>query len=88
MNLKEAKLFSNWLLNKVLVILAIATVISYLISSFFTPYDSTDVPGKRSGLRLYKDAKTGCEYLSANKNGLVKRVDINGTHIGCVNKGK
>lgn len=88
MTLKEAKLFSNWLLSKVLVILAIATLISYLISNFFTPYGSTDVPGKRSGLRLYKDAKTGCEYLSANKNGLVKRVDINGTHIGCVNKGK
>lgn len=44
--------------------------------------DSTDPPGGRSGLTLYVDQQTGCEYLS-HRSGLTPRVDGRGRHLGC-----
>lgn len=43
--------------------------------------DSTDPPGGRSGMTIYTDQATGCEYLS--KRGLTPRVDGKGRHLGC-----
>lgn len=88
MNLKESKLFTNWLIYKAGAICAIALIISYTISSCTNPYDSTDAPGKRSGMRLYHDAKTGCEYLSAPNGGLTPRLDVDNKHVGCHKTGK
>lgn len=55
----------------------------------FSPWlrDDTDPSnewfGSRSGLALYTDTKTGCQYVS-NGNGLVPRVAEDGiTHLGC-----
>ncbi|RZJ26197.1 MAG: hypothetical protein EOO54_03780 [Haliea sp.] len=40
-----------------------------------TPHDDTDPPGERSGLRLYTDHRTGCQYLSAS-GGLIRREGV------------
>jgi hypothetical protein len=45
--------------------------------------DDTDVPkgeGRRSGLSLFKDAGTGCEYVGIF-GALIPRVDASGNHI-------
>lgn len=42
--------------------------------------DTTDAPGSRSGLRLYTDHMTGCEYLGT-RNGLTPRLDNTGRQI-------
>lgn len=46
------------------------------------PYDDTDPPGARSGLRLYTDAKTGCQYIGSGFLGApTPRLDVQGKHI-------
>ena len=48
----------------------------------FAPHDNTDPPGGRSGLGLYIDALTGCEYLSAGLfGGITPRLDRSGKHV-------
>ena len=49
-------------------------------------YDTTDNPPKRSGLRIYRDQLTGCEYL-ASPYGMTPRLDQNG-NIVCHKEGK
>jgi hypothetical protein len=51
------------------------------VSNALLPYDSTDPPGGRSGMTIYTDQATGCEYLS--NRGLTPRVDGKGRHLGC-----
>ena len=59
------------------------TLLLWIVSSS-RPYDDTDADGTRSGLGLYTDARTGCQYLSAGGSGIVPRVDTDGkTHMGC-----
>lgn len=58
------------------VLLAVVIVVMLL-----APYDSTDPPGGRSGLSIYVDHATGCEYLS--RHGLTPRLDGQGRHMGC-----
>lgn len=46
------------------------------------PYDDSDPPGGRSGLRIYRDALTGCEYLSGGITGaLTPRMDRSGRQV-------
>lgn len=50
------------------------------------PYDSTDdrAEGERSGLSLYTDHLTGCQYLEGGMfGGLTPRRDGQGNHVGC-----
>ena len=49
------------------------------------PYDDTDDPitNTRSGLRLYVDNLTGCEYLGTLLGSLTPRLDGDGEHLGC-----
>lgn len=55
--------------------------------SYFQPYDSTDDEEnkERSGMRLYTDHQTGCQYLSGSNflgpTGITPRLDGNGNHI-------
>jgi len=61
--------------------LIIVLVIVWIASLFST--DDTDKSGwKRSGMQLYTDHKTGCQYLSGGLfGGITPRVDENGKHI-------
>lgn len=46
--------------------------------------DATDPPeGWRSGLEVYTDAGTGCQYLSARGGSLTPRLSSGGAHVGC-----
>lgn len=42
--------------------------------------DSTDTKTTKSGMRLYTDALTGCQYLSAG-GGLTPRIDSDGEPV-------
>ena len=41
-------------------------------------HGDTDPPQGRSGLAMYVDNKTGCEYLGRAWGGLTPRLDANG----------
>ena len=43
--------------------------------------DDTDPPEDRSGMALYTDAKTGCQYLGSSRGGITLRLDRDGKHI-------
>lgn len=45
-----------------------------------TPYDDTDdrASGTRSGLALYTDHLTGCQYISLGKRAITPRLDPQG----------
>lgn len=52
----------------------IVLLIVVIGNTFSIGTDSTDVSGwNRSGLRIHLDAKTGIEYLSDGKGGLIVR---------------
>lgn len=46
-----------------------------LVMSFFNSHDSTDEPGKRSGVIVVTDAKTGMQYLRTPGGGITPRID-------------
>ncbi len=57
-----------------------------ILINYFRDYDDTDDEAnrERSGLELYTDNKTGCQYLRASYFAeLTKRVDGNNNHVGC-----
>jgi hypothetical protein len=49
----------------------------------FMPYDDTDPQAGRSGLMVYTDAKTGCQYLRASGGGITPRMQGDGKQVGC-----
>jgi len=60
--------------------------IAFVVLSWLTPYDNTDnaSAGKRSGLNLYTDHLTGCQYVKAGWfSNLVPRMDGSGKQVGC-----
>lgn len=68
-----------------LILMAIGIAVLLDISR---PYDDTDPPIRahpwdRSGLRLYTDHGTGCQYISTMFGDLVARRDGSGKHVGC-----
>ena len=75
--------------NKVIpfaIIVAILIANYFVLGWFEPPLDDTDnaETGERSGLLLYTDNLTGCQYLQAGLiGGMAKRVDRDGNHIGC-----
>ena len=52
-----------------------------LFADWYVPHDDTDPPGARSGLALYTDAKTGCQYVGKLFGGIAPRVDHEGRHL-------
>lgn len=58
----------------------------FQIADWLTPYDTTDdvINKKRSGMALYTDHQTGCEYLQGSSWGAITpRTDRDGHHLGC-----
>lgn len=48
------------------------------------PRDATDPPDGYSGMSLFTDHETGCQYLASRRDGgLAPRVDADGRHMGC-----
>lgn len=64
------KRFTKWMIIGVIVI----AVINFTRNHFGFGLDNSDTDGNhRSGLQVHTDAKTGIEYLSDGKGGLVRR---------------
>ena len=61
----------------------IIAAVSFITGAFF--YNDTDdqINRTHSGLTLYKDYGTGCEYVSAGHFNLAPRTGANGSHKGC-----
>lgn len=60
------------------LIVILASALSYTTSH---PRDDTDPPDGRSGMRLYVDHGTGCQYLQAPSSNLIPRLNASGTHL-------
>ena len=62
-----------------------AIAVCVLLIGLAREYDSTDnvAEKERSGLGLYTDHLTGCQYLSAGFSGLTPRLNVKGLHEGC-----
>lgn len=68
--------------SKFIIIVACVLALIGFVTFTRPPRDDTDAPGKRSGLNLYTDNKTGCQYLSAPfGRALTPRLDANGQQI-------
>ena len=76
-------------MNKLLIAAITLLIIIGLLHKFM-PYDDTDdiTNKKRSGLKLYTDYGTGCQYLATYQligpSSIIKRTDYQGNHIGCI----
>jgi hypothetical protein len=57
-----------------------AIVVAILVWAWFQPYDSTDdtLRKERSGLAIYTDHGTGCQYVGRFFGGLTPRLDKDG----------
>jgi len=64
-----------------LIYAAAAVVFLMFANALYTPRDNSDPPGGRSGMAIYVDHLTGCEYLF--RAGLTPRMDGNGRQLGC-----
>ena len=64
------------------IILLLYFVLNGIFSFFSIGFDSTDnkETGTRSGLILYTDNLTGCQYLGAG-DSLIPRINSDGEHI-------
>lgn len=47
------------------------------------PKDDTDPPEGRSGMAIYTDHLTGCQYLARPVGGVTPRLDARGRQLGC-----
>lgn len=63
-------------------VLVLVIVGSFLVQAWPVPKDATEPENGRSGLRLYIDSGTGCEYLGGGSSGAVTpRLDSSGKPI-------
>jgi hypothetical protein len=71
--------------NPLKCILVFFLIVVNLLLTVDIPYDSTDNAGQkeRSGLSLYTDHLTGCQYLGVGFSGLTPRLNVKGLHEGC-----
>lgn len=59
---------------KLLALIIFISIVSYFINHSDFMRDSTDGED-RSGLKILKDAQSGCEYLTSQYGGLTPRLD-------------
>lgn len=79
--LEELKDFVRWLCGWLVLGWLVAAGVNHC-----TPIakDDSDPANGRSGMSVYIDHATGCEYLSARHDGgITPRLNANGTHRGC-----
>jgi len=67
----------------ILIALLLAVGGGAWVISAFTPYALTDhhISGERSGLIIYTDFYTGCQYLGTVSGGLTERRRPSGKHM-------
>lgn len=73
------------------LLIACALVVLFSIALDKTvPYDDTDDAsnGVRSGMMIYTDHYTGCQYLGKLFGGVTPRLSRKGEHMGCFKEEK
>lgn len=69
---------------KQLAIIAVLFFVLAFLLDIIMPRDATDTEDERSGMTLFTDHGTGCQYLKGGIfGGMVPRFDADGHHI-CV----
>lgn len=61
----------------------IAGLLAFGVGDKLAPRDDTDPPGGRSGLKVYTDQRTGCQYVATVFSSLTPRLDGAGKQVGC-----
>ena len=64
--------------------LAAAVIIGIFVGSVCSNWDRDDTDpseGKRSGMTLFTDHGTGCQYLGRAFTALIPRLDRDGNHV-------
>lgn len=57
-------------------------IAAVFLVDWLAPHDDSDPAGGRSGLRIYVDYRTSCQYLAAGwLGGLTPRLDNSGRQI-------
>lgn len=82
MTLQDAKDYTGWLARRIAFWLVVAIPLNYGLNGIFNRKDTTDPASGRSGLGLYTDNLTGCQYVSAGGSGITPRM-LGGRHVGC-----
>lgn len=69
--------------QRIAAAIAVAALILWAMSELWpADRDATDpAEGERSGMRLYTDAQTGCQYLATSGGSLTPRLSATGEHI-------
>ncbi len=71
----------KYMLNNTFIISMLIAGIIMLVN-ILNPRDNTDSSTNRSGMSLYTDSLTGCQYLGNGIfSGLTPRLDKQGNHI-------
>jgi hypothetical protein len=66
---------------KELITVVALSLVALIAARHFAPYDATDAAPVRSGLHLYIDHGTGCQYIGTLFSQPVPRLDANGKHV-------
>lgn len=82
MNLKEAKSFTGWLSNCIVIGYITVLLICFAYDNTGYGRDSTD-GDDRSNMLLRIDHGTGCEYLETRNGGITPRLTGEGLQSGC-----
>ncbi len=64
-----------WICAAIIVLGLIGSIVGY------QQKDDTDPSGGRSGLKIYTDSGTGCQYLSVSGGGVTPRLSADGHPI-------
>ncbi|AFC22606.1 hypothetical protein [Aeromonas phage 51] len=64
-----------WICAAIIVLGLIGSIVDY------PQKDDTDPSGGRSGLKIYTDSGTGCQYLSVSGGGVTPRLSADGHPI-------
>lgn len=64
-----------WICAAIIVLGLIGSIVGY------PQKDDTDPSGGRSGLKIYTDSGTGCQYLSVSGGGVTPRLSADGQPI-------
>jgi len=84
----EVKILINFTLHRIINVIVGFSAIYLIVTTLlnFLPIERDDSDGSwpnRSGLSVYTDQLTGCQYLGAN-GGLTPRISSTGIHqLGC-----
>lgn len=71
----------KWILDATAIVIICGMVV--IVATRFSAFDDTDnhTTGERSGVSLYTDHLTGCQYLGTLFGGITPRLDQHGNHI-------